>query len=235
MSFTYINSRCFTTANVNFNSRCFTTANVNFNSRCFTTANVNFNSARGRTSVLPLAFIYKVMNMINFYEVDKNYIKYLQQYEPKIPNMEYHTNQKFVCGIVLRINQYNYYAPISSNKKKQRTNILIKDLDGTTLSSIKFSFMFPANFNYLKKMNFQDIRKQDPAYYNLLLKEYDFCKSNQSKIESRAKQVYKMGCNPDHYCYNVCCKFHLLEQKYRDYNQQHTNTKEVSPCPKLNQ
>lgn len=100
--------------------------------------------------------------MINFYEVDKNYIKYLQQYEPKIPNMEYHTNQKFVCGIVLRINQYNYYAPISSNKKKQRTNILIKDLDGTTLSSIKFSFMFPdvsCKFQLFKENEFSRYTK----------------------------------------------------------------------------
>ena len=156
---------------------------------------------------------------IKFYEVDKDYIAYLQQYDSKVPNVSYHKNNKFVCGIVLNVNGYDYYAPISSNKKQQKTNILIKDRNKTTLSSIKFSFMFPANNNYLTEMDFQSIQKQDIAYYNLLSKEYKFCKNNKGRIYKKAQQVYKMGCNPQHPYHKVCCNFKILEQNCNNYNK----------------
>ncbi|WP_428995894.1 type III toxin-antitoxin system ToxN/AbiQ family toxin [Megasphaera stantonii] len=36
---------------------------------------------------------------------------YLQQYEPKVPNIGYAGHTKFVCGIVLNIHDTNYFAP----------------------------------------------------------------------------------------------------------------------------
>jgi len=65
--------------------------------------------------------------MLNFYDVDPNYTKYLQQYDCKIPNIIYTGKNKFVCGVVLVISGYNYFVPISSHTKKQQTNLLIKD------------------------------------------------------------------------------------------------------------
>lgn len=158
--------------------------------------------------------------MIEFYKVDTNYTAYLQQYDRQIPNISYHTNNKFVCGIVLHINGFNYYAPISSKKDKQQTNCLITDHNGRVLSSIKFSFMFPANLNHLKQMDFNNIMKNNVNYYNLLLKEYQFCKSHEQDILEKARKVYRIGCNPHHPLNKVCCNFKLLEQKYLDYENE---------------
>lgn len=89
-----------------------------------------------------LFFIERIS--IRFYHVDQEYITYLQQYEPKVPNIEYAGHTKFVCGIVLNIHDANYFAPISSNTKKFRISFAIKNSTGYTLSTVRLSFMFPA-------------------------------------------------------------------------------------------
>lgn len=67
---------------------------------------------------------------LKFYEVDSEYIKYLKEKgDDKIPNIEYDKHKKFFCGIVLTINNFNYFAPVSSYTKKVRTAFLIKDKD----------------------------------------------------------------------------------------------------------
>lgn len=68
--------------------------------------------------------------MLRFYDVDATYANYLRQFDRRIPNITYVVNNKFVCGIVLLIDRYNFFAPISSNKTKQQTNMLIKDSNG---------------------------------------------------------------------------------------------------------
>ena len=93
---------------------------------------------------------------LKFYEVDMEYIKYLKENgDDKIPNIEYSKHKKFFCGIVLTINNFNYFAPVSSYTRKVRTSFLIKDKNKENkqlkaISSLRFSFMFPCPIEYLK-------------------------------------------------------------------------------------
>ncbi len=51
-----------------------------------------------------------------------NIVKYLKDNaDAKIPNIEYEKHKKFFCGIVLTINNFNYFAPVSSYNKKAHT------------------------------------------------------------------------------------------------------------------
>lgn len=65
--------------------------------------------------------------MIDFYDISEDYIKFLKKYEHKVPNVNYLSNNKFVCGIVLNINGIEYYAPVSHTTEKFRTSLIIKD------------------------------------------------------------------------------------------------------------
>ena len=70
---------------------------------------------------------------LKFYEVDSEYIKYLKENgDDKIPNIDYEKHKKFFCGIVLTINNFNYFAPVSSYNKKAHTVFLIMDKDKET-------------------------------------------------------------------------------------------------------
>lgn len=144
----------------------------------------------------PFLFLERKGSMLKFYDIDPAYANYLRQFDQRIPHINSGTNDKFVCGIVISVAGYNYFAPISSNTTKQQTNILIKDDDGKALSSIKFSFMFPAPSSAITFKDFKTIRTVDPAYASLLEKEYNFCKKNEKAIRDKAKVVYKIGCNP---------------------------------------
>lgn len=57
----------------------------------------------------------------------------------------------------------------------------------------------------------------DPAYADLLEKEYKFCKKNEQAIRTKAMKVYQIGCNPEHALHSLCCDFHLLETKQDEW------------------
>ena len=151
--------------------------------------------------------------MLKFYDIDENYVKYLQSIDTQIPNISYTTNNKFICGVVLNINNFNYYAPISSNPQLQRTNLPIFDKHSKIIATIRFCFMFPASLSVLTEKNFKSINSVDSKYADLLAVEYNYCLSNESKILTKAKSVYEIGCNKNHRFNYTCCDFKLLEQK----------------------
>ena len=157
--------------------------------------------------------------MIKFYDIDEAYVRYLQTIDSKIPNIHYNTNNKFICGVVLNINGINYYAPISHTTQRFQTSLLIYDGD-TAISSIRFSFMFPAYNDVLTQKNFRDIAKIDPNYANLISKEYAYCRSHEADILRKAASVYRIGCNPNHRFNYACCNFRNLEENYMKYNNQ---------------
>ena len=157
---------------------------------------------------------------LKFYEVDSEYIKYLKENgDDKIPNIEYEKHKKFFCGIVLTINNFNYFAPVSSYNNKSHTTFLIMDKDRKTkklepISSLRFSFMFPCPIEYL---NQKDFSKEDEKYRALLRKELHYCNINREKIKKIANQVYKLGLNEKSRKRFNICNFEKLEEKCLEY------------------
>ena len=56
---------------------------------------------------------------LNLYSVSDKYIKYLSQFDNKIYDNkeEKRIHERKYIGIVLTVNEYNYYIPMSSPKK----------------------------------------------------------------------------------------------------------------------
>ena len=157
---------------------------------------------------------------LKFYEVDSEYIKYLKENgDEKIPNIEYKKHKKFFCGIVLTINNFNYFAPVSSYNKKVHTSFLIMDKDKENkklkpISSLRFSFMFPCPIEYLSQ---KDFSKEDEKYRNLLRKELRYCNKNREKIKKLANEVYKLGLKEETRKKFNICNFKKLEETYFRY------------------
>ena len=155
--------------------------------------------------------------MLKFYDVDISYANYLRNFDYRVPQIKYNTYNKFVCGVVLKIDKYDYFVPISSNISKHKTSILIEDDNGRVIASIKFCFMFPVPPNLIKIKDFARIKQVDPTYVDLLVKELNFCQKNENKIIQKALSIYKIGCNKKHILNNACCDFLLLQQKYDEW------------------
>lgn len=146
---------------------------------------------------------------INFYTVDINYLNELKQIEPKVPNTNYATNNKFFCGIVLSINGHDYFAPISSFRKKQQTNMAIYNRNKDIIATIRFCFMIPIENKYLKVKKISTVT--DVKYRRLLSTELQFCRKHESQIRQAAARVYNYGTDPEHKQYKNCCDFKELE------------------------
>ena len=153
------------------------------------------------------------MSKLKFYDIDENYIDYLKTFDHQVPNIRYSKFNKFFCGIVLQVGQYNYFAPVTSLTKQQRTNFLICD-KGRAISSIRFSFMIPA---FPEVLTLKDFSKQPQTYQDLLNAEIKYCNQKVDKIYKKAEEVYKIGTNSSHPLSYTCCNFKLLEEKSIKY------------------
>lgn len=161
--------------------------------------------------------------MLKFYEVNSNYIAYLKTFDSQVPDFIYTRFNKFVCGIVLNIGSYDYFAPVSSFNQQQRTNFLIRD-NGTPISSIRFCFMFPAP---TQMITLKDFNKEPQSYRDLVNAEIRYCNTNRSDILNQALRVYRIGSNRNHPLAKTCCDFRLLETKCDDFIQQYISSQPV--------
>lgn len=146
---------------------------------------------------------------MDFFYVDSQYIQYLQTIDSKIPNLSYRTRNKFVCGVVFDINGKQYFSPLSSFNKAQRTNFLILDNDGTPISSLRLSFMMPLPSSALTRLVIAN--ETDIKYRRLLNKELSYIQKHEKDIKKKAKKVYEIGTNPNHVLAKNCCDFKKLE------------------------
>ena len=162
---------------------------------------------------------------LSFYDIDKDYVKYLQEGETKergftrVPNVEYPGKlPKFTCGVVLEINDCKYYVPVSSFKTQKPDNILIK-IDSERYNKVKgtlrFNYMFPVPDNCIKeRIIAQDTNK---ALLNL---EWNFCNNNEKTIRNKARQTYSKVVNKvNPSIVKNSCDFKLLEELCKTYKK----------------
>ena len=176
----------------------------------------------------PFTFIRRQVNYnLNFYDVDKEYIKYLKNIEIQnrgfthVPDMEYKGEQKFLCGIVLKVSNNDYYVPVSSYKEKKQDNILIifkEDKYNPVKGSLRFNYMFPVPQNLIKLRVIND--EQNNERKRFLNRQLLFCNEESEKIFNQANRTYTIvtkGLNPN--LIKNSCDFILLEKACIEYHK----------------
>ena len=160
------------------------------------------------------------MESIKIYEIDAAYIDYLVPYAPHLLHnrQKGQANERKYIGVVLQINGFDYFAPLSSFKPKHRK--MKEGLDFLKVEDyavINLNNMFPVPISECRYVNFNQVR--DPSYRSLLLAEYRFIKSIQEKIRKNAAALYKhKQINGDKTpLAKRCNDFVLLETKCKEY------------------
>lgn len=169
--------------------------------------------------------------LLDFYEVSADYISFLMRYDSRVPRVDYSAtgrHEKFLCGIVLSVGGYNYFAPVSSFKTPQRTNMIINNEDGRAISSIRFSFMIPIPSGVFAVKRIQDEPNQE--YRRLLNWELNYCRKNAKTIYRVAKHVYNSVVeNKDPLMVKNCCNFGLLETACVEYEKSMISISKEAP------
>lgn len=133
------------------------------------------------------------MENIRLYEIDPKYISYLTEFAPHLFHNKQagQNNERKYIGIVLSINGYDYFAPLSSFKPKHyRMKESLDFMKIKEYAVINLNNMFPVQ---MELCTYVDINKQsNPKYKALLLAEYRFIKSIQERIRKNAATLYNL-------------------------------------------
>ena len=158
------------------------------------------------------------------YTVDFNYVEFLKCAEEKyrgftrVPKMDYGKERKpkFLLGVVLQVNNMDYYVPVTSYKLKKPDNFLIEANNGQIVSSLWFNYMFPVP-PFAVSLRRIDT-EPDRAYRALLAQELRYCLHHEEEIKHLAQRTYKkVILGKDQGLVVNSCHFPLLEEKCREY------------------
>ena len=164
------------------------------------------------------------MKELLFYTIDKNYIKYLSEFEKHVSyNKDEIGHSRPYLGIVLTIGRYEYFVPLYSYKEhydKYRNNpsfFFVYDRKNKPLAIIKFSAMIPIPRD-INVMNMIEYNKQDRKYKSLISAEYRYINANKEEIHKRANKMYiAVTKHKNNFLKTIACNFKLLEEKSIKY------------------
>jgi protein AbiQ len=155
-----------------------------------------------------------------FYTVETAYCDYLRQDDPCVPyTMDKKSIRPFI-GIVFSVNEYHYYAPLTSPKPKHlhmKNQIDFLKIKGGEWGAINLNNMIPVQPGCLKKVEIQVMEsdsKADIDYKNLLSNQLSWCNSHKDVILKQAEKLYQIiveGKAWDN-LKSRCCNFSLDEQ-----------------------
>ena len=164
------------------------------------------------------------MRKLKLYRVNINYIKYLYYFDKRIQynpyDMDSHSERRPYLGIVLHINNFNYFVPLEhpiEDHKKLKNNDFILKIHNGKYGILGFNNMIPIPDNQL--INF-DINKQSEKYRQVLISQYRYCNKHTNQILIKANNTYinrKEGKNK--FINKICCNFKLLEFKCKEFIQ----------------
>lgn len=161
------------------------------------------------------------MENLKFYEVNPEYIDYLIPIAPhlfrnKKPGQN---NERKYIGVVLNINEFEYFVPLSSFKAKHKK--MKEGLDFIKIKNyavINLNNMFPVPSSERRYVNISEV--ENFQYKNLLLSEYRYIKAIQEKICKNAKTLYylKLKDGNSTSLAKRCNDFSSLEIAYTTYS-----------------
>lgn len=127
-------------------------------------------------------------------------------------------------GILFKIENCEYFAPLSSPKPKQKTMKatidFLKIKDGE-LGAVNFNNMIPVRENNyaIVNLNKPAFNESEQKYQKMLIEQLDWLNTHYRQIKSKSFKLYNLYIN-DKLPKNIkirCCNFKLLEEKCKEY------------------
>ncbi len=155
-------------------------------------------------------------------QVDYKYCDYLREFDERVPYNYGKKKLRPFIGILFKVGKVEYFAPLSSPKKKHLTmddGVDFIKIDKGKLGAVNFNNMIPVIKGCYQIVDVNDIK--DIHYKKLLIKQLRWLNRYYTPICDKAKLLYNL--------YKVkrlsskvrqrCCNFSLLEENCIKYNQ----------------
>lgn len=157
-------------------------------------------------------------------KINSEYCDYLRRFYKRVPyNFDKKTNRPFV-GILFKVDNCKYFAPLSSPKEKHlkmKNSIDFLKLDGGKLGAINFNNMIPVRKDNIKLIDLNEDFNiiSDEKYKMLLQNQIFWLNRNIEKVYFKSYKLYEKYVSKKFVSKIAkrCCNFKLLEQKCREY------------------
>ncbi len=160
----------------------------------------------------------------NLVTVNSRYCDYLRNYDDRV---SYNAQQKDLrpfVGVLFQINEYQYFAPLSSPKAKHlrmKNTMDFYKINGGKLGAINFNNMIPVPNGEYKPidMNATCKTKKEKMYQELLKDQLRWLNRYGKNLKHKAKELYLKRIQnklPENMV-RRCCDFVVLEEKCREY------------------
>ena len=168
---------------------------------------------------------------MDWYAIDKDYIKYLKDFDIYVPNIEYKDRMKCFLGILLKSDDMDYFAPLTSYKPKftnMKNDIdfykIVNSKTQKIYGAIDLNNMIPVTSENYTKITFDNLQqfreftslRDKKMYWKLLCTEASYIDENL--ILENAEKLYRLKeQRPNNNISKRCCDFKLLEEKCKEY------------------
>lgn len=141
---------------------------------------------------------------MRLYSISDEYIEYLRKVFPRVYSNKIanRTHTRKYLGVVFKLNDFNYYIPLSSPKnahdyiilngkkviRKDSIIVIRMVVKGTLKGTLQIGTMIPVPDKALIQYNLQD--EQDLSYKELVQDEIIFIRKNANRIIKTAKLLY---------------------------------------------
>lgn len=176
----------------------------------------------------------------SFYKIETEYLKFLHSIDSEVYyDISYEKNFKPYIDLLIGIENYKYFIPITSPKEKHKlwknvssehfliyevvkenekySNHIYKAYSSNklihVLGVLDLKKMIPVPDGAYERIDFKCIG--DNNYKNLLQKEYSFCLSVKEKIIKHVQKIYEKRNN--NYKIRFSCDFNKLEKALEDW------------------
>lgn len=162
---------------------------------------------------------------LSFFRVDSVYCDFLRAVDSRVPYTMNHKSTRPFIGIVLSVNGFQYYVPLTSPKPKHlgmRNTIDFLKINNGVLGAINFNNMIPVIPECLSPVYLNIMpgdSQSDAAYKRLLGNQLTWCNSHKTQIEKQARNLYSMIVNnkAPKSLVKRCCDFSKIEIRSKQY------------------
>ena len=158
-------------------------------------------------------------------KVDYKYCNYLRQFDNKVSYNAGSKELRPFIGILFIVEEYEYFAPLSSPKIKHihmKNNLDIVKIDGGRYGVVNFNNMIPVTSNNYELFDLKAVPKDtyELKWQNLLKSQLLWLNKNIKNVKGKAINLYEKYKNGklDERIKSRCCNFILLEEKCKEYN-----------------
>ncbi len=160
-------------------------------------------------------------------KVDTKYCDYLRGFDNKVSYNKDSKELRPFVGVLFKIKNILYFAPLSSPKPKHlnmKNTLDFYKIDDGKLGAVNFNNMIPVRDNNFIEI---DLNKKchnisDIKYQKLLIEQLTWLNEHSIQLKKKSYNLYKLYINKKlpKSLINRCCNFKLLEEKCALYNEE---------------